>query len=333
MATWNSTLDEQCPSGGIDGVCSQCCEFQACAYHSQESQEMAAKLDDLLDERIDLEHGLDFLLSQGMPDTDPNVQYHIERLAQLNNELNAMKKRRERIKREKQSPQITTDARITKLKEPLSSNISDAKPIKKDAVDDLVCYMAAVDMKGKRANQEKYSSQSKGSMPARLGGDDLKQASIPAATHKKKRGKSCARCGGVTTDLKKCSGCQKVSYCSQSCQRADWKTHKVFCKAKQKQSESTLTWIQLESYGGIPARDKYLEVKFMQHEAGLRLVAQCRDVEGGYRRVAAYTTSRNIPDFVPGKTFRWKHPRYHYFMDGSGGARIENEDLKDIQIL
>ncbi|KAJ6603582.1 hypothetical protein DFH09DRAFT_394915 [Mycena vulgaris] len=29
----------------------------------------------------------------------------------------------------------------------------------------------------------------------------------------------------------RCSACKNVSYCSQECQRRDWKTHKVQCKA------------------------------------------------------------------------------------------------------
>lgn len=29
---------------------------------------------------------------------------------------------------------------------------------------------------------------------------------------------------------KKCSGCQRVRYCSKSCQKADWKAHKIACR-------------------------------------------------------------------------------------------------------
>ncbi|KAJ6511089.1 hypothetical protein C8R45DRAFT_1207828 [Mycena sanguinolenta] len=31
--------------------------------------------------------------------------------------------------------------------------------------------------------------------------------------------------------LSKCSGCRRISYCGQDCQKSDWKTHKVMCKA------------------------------------------------------------------------------------------------------
>ena len=34
----------------------------------------------------------------------------------------------------------------------------------------------------------------------------------------------------VTFKLRRCSGCNIVKYCSESCQRADWKNHRVQCK-------------------------------------------------------------------------------------------------------
>ena len=39
---------------------------------------------------------------------------------------------------------------------------------------------------------------------------------------------SCAQCGNTASTLKKCSGCLRVSYCNATCQRAAWKSHKVF---------------------------------------------------------------------------------------------------------
>ena len=70
----------------------------------------------------------------------------------------------------------------------------------------------------------------------------------------------------------------------------------------------------------------------MDQEAGLRLIALCKDRTGVVNRVAAYTNSRNIPGFTPGKVMVWKNPRFHYFMDGSSGARIEESDLTNITI-
>jgi len=42
--------------------------------------------------------------------------------------------------------------------------------------------------------------------------------------------KECHKC--YIRDVKsfKCSGCMKIEYCSVSCQKADWKTHKLQCK-------------------------------------------------------------------------------------------------------
>jgi hypothetical protein len=47
--------------------------------------------------------------------------------------------------------------------------------------------------------------------------------------------KTCHKCHGYTDDyeeanLKRCSGCQKVDYCSTACQREDWVCHIFDCK-------------------------------------------------------------------------------------------------------
>jgi len=39
----------------------------------------------------------------------------------------------------------------------------------------------------------------------------------------------CSLCGS-TKNLKYCSGCKKIQYCSTSCQKNDWKKHKKICK-------------------------------------------------------------------------------------------------------
>ena len=285
--------------------------------------EMTQQLEDLLDEQIDLEHGLDFLLSQGMPQTDPNVQYHIERLAQVNNEIESLTRpleRRKTEKKKKESPQDTTAVK------------------KMDGVKGLACFMAAVDLKdssikqnsaaGAAAKLKKTSAAKKQSAATdSTSVGDLKQASTKHVTKD-----ACAFCGDSSKSPMDCAACLTVCYCSQRCQKQDWKSHKAFCKAKQKE-RAPITWSQLESYNGIPAHGKVLEVTFVQQEPGLRLVARCRDSAGDYRRVAAYTNSRNIANFVAGTTLRWKNPRYYYFLDGSSGARIENDDLDDIEIL
>ncbi len=38
------------------------------------------------------------------------------------------------------------------------------------------------------------------------------------------------------------------------------------------------------------------------------------------------------PGLALGKVLRWRKPRFHYFMDGSSGARIEDEDVANITV-
>lgn len=39
----------------------------------------------------------------------------------------------------------------------------------------------------------------------------------------------CSVCGQKDVKTKRCSGCKNIRYCSQKCQRADWKSHKRVC--------------------------------------------------------------------------------------------------------
>ncbi|OJT13568.1 hypothetical protein TRAPUB_9884 [Trametes pubescens] len=43
----------------------------------------------------------------------------------------------------------------------------------------------------------------------------------------------CAKCSKLDGSLRKCSRCKAVSYCSEGCQKADWKKHKSTCEAKK----------------------------------------------------------------------------------------------------
>ncbi|KLO17771.1 hypothetical protein SCHPADRAFT_846040 [Schizopora paradoxa] len=52
---------------------------------------------------------------------------------------------------------------------------------------------------------------------------------------------SCAGCQEDTSsrpNLSHCGGCKLTRYCSETCQRADWRRHKPFCKTKK-----TVKWI------------------------------------------------------------------------------------------
>jgi len=63
-----------------------------------------------------------------------------------------------------------------------------------------------------------------------------------------------------------------------------------------------------------------------------RQVLDCKDRVGAVRRIAAYTDSRSLPGAASGKVLRWKNPRFHYFMDGSSGGRIEDSDMCNVTI-
>ena len=63
-----------------------------------------------------------------------------------------------------------------------------------------------------------------------------------------------------------------------------------------------------------------------------RQVYECKDRVGAVRTIAAYTDSRSLPGATAGKILRWKGPRYHWFVDGSSGARVEQEDLGNVTI-
>ena len=52
----------------------------------------------------------------------------------------------------------------------------------------------------------------------------------------------------------------------------------------------------------------------------------------GLSGASLHTDSRMIPGAKEGRILRWNNPRFHRFMDGSSGARIEEEDLTGIQI-
>jgi hypothetical protein len=91
--------------------------------------------------------------------------------------------------------------------------------------------------------------------------------------------------------------------------------------------EASLTWAQVERKQGQPA-DGFLDLEVVKDESSMeRQVFQCRDCDGVTRRVAAYTSSGRIPGLSLGTKFSWGLPHIHYFMDGSIGGRIEDEDL------
>lgn len=145
----------------------------------------------------------------------------------------------------------------------------------------------------------------------------------------------CAYCNKSSAEkLQLCARCKQVAFCSKECQKASWPAHKKVCVAVEgyePRKKLALTWEQLEAYGGGPATGKMIELRAVLDESMMRQVLQCKDRVGQVRRIAAYTNSRSIPNLRVGGVMRWTNPRFHYFMDGSSGARIEEEDLPHIQ--
>ena len=83
----------------------------------------------------------------------------------------------------------------------------------------------------------------------------------------------------------------------------------------------------------MTAKGQVLETRIVLSDSiGIRQVWECKDREGTVRRIAAYTNSRAIPGAAPGKVLRWTNPRYHNFIDGSSGARLEEQDLVNVKV-
>lgn len=66
-------------------------------------------------------------------------------------------------------------------------------------------------------------------LAARLGSSE-----VAGALQALENTKACGQCGSASERaLLLCGGCRQAEYCSQGCQRAAWKEHKVFCKKGQ----------------------------------------------------------------------------------------------------
>ena len=184
-----------------------------------------------------------------------------------------------------------------------------------------------------------------GESKIRLGGADQQNIfddliSAPSSDRGSKAEKfTCDYCGANSVvKLQLCGRCRrKVVYCNKICQTVAWKAHKKQCvklkSTKKNPKTLDLTWDQVEAHEGAPVEGRTLEVRAILDESMMRHVFSCKDRAGVIRRVAAYTDSRKIPGMRQGAVLRWKNPRYYCFMDGSSGARIEEEDLANITIL
>ena len=147
---------------------------------------------------------------------------------------------------------------------------------------------------------------------------------------------TCAYCKkSGAKKLMMCSRCKCTYYCGKECQHKAWKAHKKYdCIPRKADPKSLpLTWEQVEARAGLLETGRVLEVRAIMDESVTRQVFQCKDRAGVIHRVAVYTNSRKIPGLKQGSTLKWKNPRFHCFMDGSAGARIEEEDLENVKVI
>lgn len=49
----------------------------------------------------------------------------------------------------------------------------------------------------------------------------------------------CEVCGQTSEDIGVCAGCTRTWYCSETCQKADWKKHKLNCERADKRKQPT----------------------------------------------------------------------------------------------
>eukprot|EP01036_Dinobryon_divergens_P024903 gene24903-33394_t len=277
-----------------------------------------SEMEKLAEEQTMLSNGIKFMISNRQPPNDPNFVMHT-------NELERVERRMAELRGTGESTALSDAIRAAEQKQRSRDT-----------------EMAAM--------TEAWAKKNPGKDVFEFGGAETQEiydqvaSKPPSAAIDRTDKLVCGYCGKSSAEkLRLCSQCKSVAYCGTECQKSAWKGHKAFCKAKgddrnsttgpeKKQPKLPLTWEQVEAFGGLPAEGKVLEVRVMSIIAFGRQVMECKDRVGAVRRVAAYTDSRSLRGAAAGRVLRWKNPRYHYFMDGSSGARIEEEDVGDVSI-
>lgn len=82
----------------------------------------------------------------------------------------------------------------------------------------------------------------------------------------------CQLCESSSSNLKLCSGCEMVMYCSVKCQHEDWKQHKPICTVRKASSDS----IQLKRFDGY--REGYAYIAGDIHFDGTIVLSQSLEV-------------------------------------------------------
>lgn len=277
-----------------------------------------SKAEELANQKVMIERGLAFMANQTNPATRrhmrENVLFHQTELA--------------RVERELQDLLNEDEDQLPEYQRAFQEELEKAQSNDVD----------------QRAMAEAFARLNPGKTEFEMGGEETEQiyqkfvAPPPSAQRDAALDPyTCSYCKKIsTTKLLACGRCKKQAYCSPECQRPHWKAHKKECKrVEQLTDEETkmmpLTWKQLEEFSNAPGKE--LEVRFVTDRPGmLRQIAVCKDRVGISKTVAFYNTSKCLPGFVQGKIMVWKNPRFHYFADGTNGARIEESDLINIRI-
>eukprot|EP00887_Chlorella_sp_A99_P006705 scaffold3.g6705.t1 len=203
----------------------------------------------------------------------------------------------------------------------------------------------AIDAKIARAQEAEHGAMlaakaaEGGRGPLYLGSEESERMYQAVAAAPSQR--ECTVCGMRGDRLKICSRCRTAHYCSREHQLEHFPAHKRECKriaaarsaregggcapgaAARAASagegggagakERRISWQQLEQLGGQTAEGRTLELRVLSQPIPfLRHACDCKDQQG---------------------QLRWRNPHFHWFMDGSKGARIEDEDMADISVV
>jgi len=188
-----------------------------------------------------------------------------------------------------------------------------------------------------RAMAQQHAAEG-GRGPVILGSEASERLYDAVATNPNQQ--RCAQCGTRSDKLLTCARCKDAKYCSKECQIEHFPVHKGPCKAKKKTGNANApvpkkmltSWRELEDLEGDIAEDKILELRIISQPVPfLRHSFEGKDHRNDVHTVAFYS-SRVPPGMALGRVMRWKNPHFHFFINGSKGARIEDEDLDDITI-
>ncbi|EKD20833.1 uncharacterized protein L3040_000938 [Drepanopeziza brunnea f. sp. 'multigermtubi'] len=114
----------------------------------------------------------------------------------------------------------------------------------------------------------------------------------------KKSGPQCDRCNSPPTNstkLLRCGGCRQTTYCSKTCQKADWKDHKAYCQT------SAIDYWKVIAPNAHDAIELAAEIGLKLGSGGLvypirRLVVTGKDTPENFRKLLGWNDKDEIKD-------------------------------------